>query len=410
MSLLKNSPNGWELKTFNNALSVLKDGTHFSPKVFGGKNLYITSKNIRMGKLDLEDVSYISDDDHQRIYSSSPVKYGDVLLTKDGAKTGNVCINSLKKEFSLLSSVAYLRGKTDVLLNEFLMQWLSSPRVQFDIKNDMAGQAITRLTLQKIGKFKILLPPLPEQKAIADLLSTWDDAIEKTERLIQAKEKRFKCLLRELISESRMDTNNHKWKKVKLGQVANIEKKQKLKSVDGEILLTVKLHCLGIELNDRIKPKLTTRGRPYFKHHFGDFLIGRQNFHNGGFGIVPSELDGGITSNAISCLSVNESKLSKAFLWYQFANSNYYKKVGHVMDGTGQKELSDKQILKLKILLPEINEQKAIAETLSTAQLEIDLLKQLAEKYKIQKRGLMQKMLTGEWRVKPEIVKQYGNE
>ena len=77
------------------------------------------------------------------------------------------------------------------------------------------------------------------------------------------------------------------------------------------------------------------------------------------------------------------------------------------MDGTGQKELSDKQIMKLQIFLPELETQKKISKTLSSAQREIDLLKKLADKYKTQKRGLMQKMLTGEWRVKSEVVKSY---
>jgi type I restriction enzyme S subunit len=61
----------------------------------------------------------------------------------------------------------------------------------------------------------------------------------------------------------------------------------------------------------------------------------------------------------------------------------------------------------VKMPLPSLEEQKQIVETLSTAQQEIDLLNQLAEKYKTQKRGLMQKMLTGEWRVKDEIISKY---
>jgi len=61
----------------------------------------------------------------------------------------------------------------------------------------------------------------------------------------------------------------------------------------------------------------------------------------------------------------------------------------------------------VEIPLPPLEEQKQIAETLSTAQQEIDLLKQLADKYKTQKRGLMQKLLTGEWRIKPEILNKY---
>jgi type I restriction enzyme S subunit len=69
------------------------------------------------------------------------------------------------------------------------------------------------------------------------------------------------------------------------------------------------------------------------------------------------------------------------------------------MDGTGQKELSDKQILKLPIFLPSLPEQKSIAHTLGIAQQEITLLEQMAELYRTQKRGLMQKLLTGEWSV-----------
>ena len=69
------------------------------------------------------------------------------------------------------------------------------------------------------------------------------------------------------------------------------------------------------------------------------------------------------------------------------------------MDGTGQKELSDSQIMKLPVKIPSIPEQKSIAHTLNTAQGEIKLLQALAEKYRTQKRGLMQKLLSGQWRL-----------
>jgi type I restriction enzyme S subunit len=61
----------------------------------------------------------------------------------------------------------------------------------------------------------------------------------------------------------------------------------------------------------------------------------------------------------------------------------------------------------MPIWLPDLETQKNIGEYLGEIDKEIDLLKQLADKYKTQKRGLMQKMLTGEWRVKPEVVNQY---
>jgi type I restriction enzyme S subunit len=64
--------------------------------------------------------------------------------------------------------------------------------------------------------------------------------------------------------------------------------------------------------------------------------------------------------------------------------------------------------LLLKIRVPsDLSLQKEISDTLSSAQQEIELLKQLADKYKAQKRGLMQKLLTGQWRIKPDVVNQY---
>ena len=70
--------------------------------------------------------------------------------------------------------------------------------------------------------------------------------------------------------------------------------------------------------------------------------------------------------------------------------------------------ITNKTFLSKALHLP-IDEQaqKNVAEFVFAAREEINLLKQLADKYKTQKRGLMQKMLTGEWRVKPEIVNQY---
>ncbi len=449
MPLKSKIPAGWEQQIFSKALSVLKDGTHFSPKVFGGNNLYLTSKNIRMGKLDLGDVSYIPDDEHQRIYSASPVKYGDVLLTKDGAKTGNVCINTLKEEFSLLSSVAYLRGKNDLLLNEFLLQWLLNPRIQFDIKNSMAGQAITRLTLQKIGKFKILLPPLPEQKAIADLLSTWDKAVEKTERLIQVKERRFRWLLRKLMSPAtasrksndeclvmndEMENNselsthhlalgkatsksqeNEKWKKEKLGKMGNIYSgltgKKKGDFGSGKPYLpylnvyqnfqvkTTQLDYVCIQENEN--QKTIKKGDAFF-------TVSSETPREVGISsVLLDDLDECYLNSFCFGWRPSSKELLPAYLQFYFRSTVFRKQMKRLAQGATRFNLSKTELMKAHVLFPSLDEQVQIANILSAARKEVDLLKQIAEKYKTQKRGLMQKMLTGEWRVKAEIIKQY---
>ena len=167
----------WESEDLINVCNKIMDGTHFSPKSNEGTKKYLTSKNIRNTGLDISDCNYISEEEHQEIYRKCPVKLGDILLTKDGANTGNCCINTLHEEFSLLSSVAVLSGKEGKLNNIFLLQLFQSHKGINTINNAMAGQAISRITLEKINKFRFSFPSLPEQTKIANFLTAVDEKI-----------------------------------------------------------------------------------------------------------------------------------------------------------------------------------------------------------------------------------------
>lgn len=149
------------------ACERIMDGTHFSPKsTEQGEFRYITAKNIKEWGLALDDVTYLTKADHDEIYRRCPVKKGDVLYIKDGATTGVATINPLDEEFSLLSSVAVLRGKTGILDNRFLVAYLNSPIGKQHMLGMMSGVAISRLTLTKLNDAEIPLPPLEVQKEI----------------------------------------------------------------------------------------------------------------------------------------------------------------------------------------------------------------------------------------------------
>lgn len=167
----------WEEQTLRSICNRIMDGTHFSPKSKEGPRPYLTSKNIRNGHIDLSTISYISEDEHREIYTRCPVKKDDILLTKDGANTGNCAINTLDFEFSLLSSVAVLRGDAALVKQNFLYQTITSERTQSNIINSMSGQAITRITLEKLGNYIVSLPNLAEQQRIAEFLSLFDTQI-----------------------------------------------------------------------------------------------------------------------------------------------------------------------------------------------------------------------------------------
>jgi restriction endonuclease S subunit len=164
------------------------DGTHFSPKSKSGSCLYLTSKNIQNGIIDLSNISYISEEEHKQIYKRCPVLKNDVLLTKDGVNTGNCAINNLDFEFSLLSSVAVLRVNQSLLNHRFLYQLVLSEKTQRIITGAISGQAITRITLEKIGNFSVWVTNLLEQQKIADCLTSIADRITaETQKLATLK-------------------------------------------------------------------------------------------------------------------------------------------------------------------------------------------------------------------------------
>jgi type I restriction enzyme S subunit len=191
---------GWEMKTLHEVCEKIQDGTHFSPKLGGNDYLYVTSKNIRVGTLDLSTAGRISTGEHLKIYARCDVKRGDLLLTKDGANTGNAALNTLDEPFSLLSSVALLRFDCRRHAAAYFLYQILSNYGQQQIKEAMSGNAITRLTLVKIRALRFPVAPIEEQTAIAEVLMDMDAELAALEQR-RAKTRALKqAMMRELLT------------------------------------------------------------------------------------------------------------------------------------------------------------------------------------------------------------------
>lgn len=165
-------------------------------------------------------------------------------------------------------------------------------------------------------------------------------------------------------------------------------------------LLTVKLHCNGIE-NSGKYPLVTEKGRPYYRRFNGEILIGKQNFHNGGIGIVMSENDGKICSNAISSYKVIEDDLY--FVYYFISRPIYYLGIADLLGGTGQKETSSKIFLNLPIAIPSKAEQTKLATFLTTLDTLLAAETEKLRALQAHKKGLMQVLFPGEGEVVPRV-------
>ena len=157
---------------------------------------------MRENYLDLSNISYISEEDHRAIYSRCPVKTGDVLYIKDGANTGLAAINTLTEEFSLLSSVAVMRGKTEMLENRYLAFFLNSERGRQSMLSMISGVAITRLTLTKLNSALIPLPPLATQQAIVAEIEAEQALVSANRELIARFEKKIQATLARVWGEA----------------------------------------------------------------------------------------------------------------------------------------------------------------------------------------------------------------
>ena len=106
---------GWEHIRMGDICQIY-DGTHFSPKNGrDGDYMYITAKNIKPYYIDVSNISYVTEDDHNDIYSRCSPKKGDVLYIKDGATAGIATVNTIEEEFSMLSSVALIKCSNIIL-------------------------------------------------------------------------------------------------------------------------------------------------------------------------------------------------------------------------------------------------------------------------------------------------------
>lgn len=188
-------PKGWVEGELREVCELITDGTHHSPpNGQTGDFKYVTAKNIRRHGLDLTNITFVDRDTHKSIYKRCPVEKGDVLYIKDGATTGLAIVNPLDEEFSMLSSVALIRP-VELLNADFLKCQLNSPELFVRMTGDMTGSAIRRLTLTTIGRQKIRIPPLTEQKRIVaklDALSARSARARKDLERIDALVARYK--------------------------------------------------------------------------------------------------------------------------------------------------------------------------------------------------------------------------
>lgn len=246
---------------------------------------------------------------------------------------------------------------------------------------------------------EILIPnSIDEQKRIIKILSIWDLAINKQEQLIEKKMEFKKALMQRIFNgDTRFKEFDDEWTIRKIDSILN-EDKEVATEADINKRLTVRLNLKGIE--KRVAKNIEIEGATtHYIRKAGQFIYGKQNLHKGAFAIIPTELDGYQSSSDLPAFNF-KNDIDSCWFYYYLSRENYYKQLEKIATGTGSKRIQPKELLEIKIKVPNIDEQKKIVEILSLVDNEIELLEKELEVLKLQKKGLMQRLLTGEVRVK----------
>lgn len=192
------NPMSWEKRTLKEVCIKLNDGSHFSPESFEtGDYKYVTAKNIKFSGFDFSNITYVPEAVHRPIFDRCNPEFEDVLYIKDGATTGVAIVNTLDEEFTLLSSVALLKQDRSIMNGYFLATLLNNKDMYLNIRNNMGGAAITRLTIAKLNAIEIIVPPIELQNQFAAFVAEVDKSKVAVQKALDETQTLFDSLMQE---------------------------------------------------------------------------------------------------------------------------------------------------------------------------------------------------------------------
>lgn len=385
-------PEDWEVISLGK-LGNIVTGLTYSPEDICEDTgvLVLRSSNVQGGRIAFDDNVFVK----VKEGDFNPVKRGDILIcVRNGSKSliGKCAlINEEVEGMAFGAFMAIFRGA----YNDYLFHVFNTDIYNREIHRNL-GATINSINGSYLKEFKIPLPPLPEQRAIATCLSIWDDAIQKLNMLIAQKELRKKWLMQQLLTrKKRLKGFGGEWAKIGAGEIF---KSVSFKGFANEELLSA-TQDRGMIPRTMLEGRVTmpTTGTEGFKLvDIGDFVISLRSFQGG----LEYSYYKGLVSPAYTILKpkkpIDQEFYKQYFKSYDFIGHLAIAVIG-IRDG---KQISYDDFCTVKIPYPSLEGQTAIAQLLQAADKEISLLKSKAEKLREQKKGLMQVLLYGEKRLK----------
>ena len=388
-------PKGWT-ETYLGEVITHKKGFAFNSGSYRDKGIRIVRiSDTTRNSVHSENPVYLAEEDANGLENYKLTK-DDIILSTVGSRphlldsmVGKAVKVPLEADGSLLNqNLVKVIPKASKITNEYLYEMLKNNRFIFFISTLVRGNANqVSITLSDLFQYQFVLPPLPEQKKIAKILSTWDKAITTTEKLLANSQQQKKALMQQLLTGKKrlMDKNgvrfSGEWRERLLGDISKIttgSSNRQDSHMHGAYTFfdrSEDIRTSDTYLFDCEAVIVPGEGQDFIPKYF----VGKFDLHQRTYAIM------------------DFPECHGKFLFYAI---HYFR--SHFLSqavGSTVKSLRLPMFQKMKLKLPMFEEQQKIAAVHSTADQEISALQQKLDALKQEKKALMQQLLTGKRRV-----------
>ncbi|MAX56914.1 MAG: type I restriction endonuclease subunit S [Alcanivoracaceae bacterium] len=408
-------PDGWKLSTIEEISNVSSGGTpsRKNDAYWNGTIPWVTTAEVKFKVI--EDTSEKITEEGLANSSAKLFPVDTILMAMygQGKTRGQVAKLGIKASTNQACAAIVLHPGYEV---DYYYQFLVS---QYENIREMANSGgQENLSGGIVKSIQVPVPPLPEQKKIAQILSTWDQAITTTEQLLANSQQQKKALMQQLLTGKKRLLNQNgvrfggEWNDHYLTDLAQvIVSPVDKKTIEGELPVEL-CNYTDVYYNNRITRSLnfmkaTAKPSEIEKYtlQVNDVIITKDSETPGDIAVpalVSEDLDGVVCGYHLAIIRPIKECLSGEYLSYLFSmpKTRYY--FFTLATGATRFGLSIGGINKAHFRLPPIEEQEKIAAVLSTADQEISALQHKLDTLKNEKKALMQQLLTGKRRVKLE--------
>lgn len=362
-----------------------------------GKYPYVKVEDLNNCEKYQESSREYSDD------NNTTIKAGSIIFPKRGASILNNKVRIAAKDIQMDSNMMAITPHTAIVDTEFLYIRILHERL-YRIADT---SSIPQINNKHIIPYKIAVPPLAEQRKIAEVLGVWDEAIEKQARLIEKLALRKRGLMQRLLSAKlRLPGFSEPWQKVKLGDICERVTRKNIE--DNQNVMTISAQRGFVAQTDFFNKSVASETLESYYLVFRDEFCYNKSYSNGyPMGAIKrlSEAEKAVVTSLYICFNVKPGTDANIdYLSYYFDNGGLNRGLTKIANEGGRAHgllnVTPKDFFGLSFEIPSLKEQTAIADVLTAADREIELAKEKLKRLRRQKRGLMQQLLTGKKRIK----------